>query len=140
MIHNAIRSAAGNFSGRQIHLAHEAAKIGIVYDALEKFLILATTLRFTGKKEIVQPDGGRTERVGFDDVGAGFEVLGVDFLDDFRLCQKKKLKAALEIFTSPIVKPFSAIIGLRKFVTLDHRAHGAVEHDDAFAQKRFQRM
>src|SRR5437016_1531640 len=140
LIRNALRSAAGDFSSRQIYLAHEGAKIGIVHDALEKFLILATTLRFAGKKEIVQPDGGRTERVGLDDVGASFEVLRVDFLDDFRLRQKKKVEAALEIFTSPIAKPFSAIIGLRKFVTLDHRAHGAVEHDDAFAQKRFQRM
>src|SRR6266568_4504099 len=49
---NALRRPPGNFSGRQIHLAHEGAKIGIVHDALEKFLILATTLRFVGKKKI----------------------------------------------------------------------------------------
>src|SRR6266404_6467778 len=87
---NALRRPPGNFSGRQIHLVHERAKIGIVHYALEKFLILATTLRFAGKKKIVQPDGSGAESVGLDDVGASFEVLGVDFLDDFRFRQKKK--------------------------------------------------
>ena len=84
----------------------------------------------------MQPDGGGAERVGLDDIRAGFEVLGMNFLDDLRLSKKQKLEAAFEIFAFPIAKPFAAIIALGKFVALDHRAHGAV--DDAFAQERFQ--
>jgi len=33
----------------------------------------------------MQADGGGAESICFNDIGAGFEILGVDFLDDFRL-------------------------------------------------------
>jgi hypothetical protein len=46
----------------------------------------------------VQADRSSAERVRLDNVRAGFQILGVNFLDDFRLGQKKKLKTTFEIF------------------------------------------
>jgi hypothetical protein len=60
---------------------HEPAKIGIVHYTLEKLLILSSGRWFTGEKKIVQSNRGRAERVRFDNVGAGIEILGVDLLD-----------------------------------------------------------
>ncbi len=80
MIAKALRSTAGNSSGGQIHLAHECAKTGIVDYPLEKLLILAATLRFAGKKEIVQSDGGSAEGIGLDDNRAGLQILDVNLL------------------------------------------------------------
>ena len=37
-------------------------------------------------------------------------------------------------------KRVAAIIGFGQLVLLDHRAHGAIEHDDALAHQRFERM
>ena len=92
---------------------HKRAKIDIVHHALKEVLILAACRRCSRKKKIVQSDRGGAERVGFDDVGAGFEVLGVNFLDDLRLGEKKKLEAAFEVFTFPIAKSFPSIILFR---------------------------
>src|SRR5438874_1820477 len=140
LIGNTIPCAPRNFSRRQVHLVYERAEIDIVHHALEEIVVLAAGRRFSGKKEIVQPDRRGAECVGLNDIGAGFEVLRVDFLNDLRLRQKKKLEAAFEILALPIAKPLSAIVVLRKFVALDHRTHGAVENDDALGQKCFQGM
>ena len=118
----------------------ERTKVGIVYHALEKFLIFASARRLARKKKIVQSDRGSAERVGLDDIGAGFEVLRVNFLDNPWLGEKEQLETAFEVFSLPISKPFPPIIGLGQLVALNHCAHRAVEHDDAFAQERFQRM
>ena len=40
----------------------------------------------------------------------------------------------------PILEALAAIVGFTQPVLLDHRAHGAVEHDDTFAHQRFERM
>ena len=64
---------------------NERAKIGIVHHALKEFLIFAATLGLALKQEIVQADGCSAEGVRFDDVSAGIEIIGVNFLDDLRL-------------------------------------------------------
>ena len=112
MIAKALRSTAGNSSGGQIHLAHECAKTGIVDYPLKKLLILAATLRFAGKKEIVQSDGGSAEGIGLDDIRAGLQILDVNLLDDLRLCKQEQFETAFEIFALPVAKPFSSIIRL----------------------------
>jgi hypothetical protein len=89
LIGNAICCASRDFCSRHIHFMHQRAKIGIVHHPLKKMLVLATGWRFARKKKIVQSDRGAAESVGLDDIGTSFEVLGVDFLDDFRLRQKK---------------------------------------------------
>jgi len=59
------------------------------------------------QKEIVQPMGVALNGVGSMMFGGRLEVLGVDFLAT-SLCQKEECsgRPALEIFTSPIAKPF----------------------------------
>jgi hypothetical protein len=123
-----------------IYLPGEGTELGIVDDTLKEHLVFATPGGFSGEKEIVQAEGGGAEGIGLDDVGTGFEILGVDFLNYFRLGQLKKFEAAFEIFAFAIAKTRSAIILLLQFMALDHRAHGAVEQDDALAEQGFEGM
>src|SRR5207248_6758947 len=113
LIGHAIHCAAGHFSRRHIHLVYESAKIDIIHHALEEILILAACRRCSRKKKIVQSDRGGAERVGFDDVGTGFEGWGVNFLDDLRLGEKKRLEAAFEVFTFPVAKSLPSVVLLR---------------------------
>jgi len=64
---------------------NELAKIGIVHHALKEFLIFATTRGLALKQEIVQAYGCSAEGVRFDNVSAGIEIIGVNFLYDLRL-------------------------------------------------------
>jgi hypothetical protein len=64
----------------------------------------------------------------------------VNFVDHGRPGQEEHLESALEVFPFPVLEAVAAIIGLGQLVSLDHRAHGAIEHDDALAQQRFERM
>ena len=82
----------------------------------------------------------RAEGVRFDDVRAGFEIIGMNFLDHLRPRQIEQFEAAFEIFALPIAKPFAAVIRFGQFVALDHRSHRAIEHDDPLAHQSFQRM
>src|SRR5205823_14964666 len=91
-------------------------------------------------KKIVQPDRCAAEGIRLNDVRAGCEITAVNFIDELGLGQEKNLETALEVFPFPILEAIAAITGLAQFVLLDHRAHGAVEHDDALAHKRFKRM
>ena len=84
----AIRGAARDRCGGHVHLVHQRAKIDIVHHALEKLSILASICRLFAKEKIVQADCGGTKRICFDDVGAGFEILGMNLLDDFRSGQQ----------------------------------------------------
>ena len=86
----------------------------------------------------MQTDRGGAEGIGFNDVGARFEILDMNFLDDFGLRQLKKLEAAFKIFAFPIAESSAAVILLGQLIALDHRAHGAVEQDNAFAQEGFE--
>ncbi len=77
-------------------------------------------------------DRGRGKRVGSDDVGAGAQVGGVDVLDRLGLGQDQQIVVAADV----AVKIRKARAAKRGFVVLqglDHRAHGAVEHQNAFA-------
>ena len=84
LIGNTIRRTPRNCRGPHIHFVYERAKLDIVHHALKEFLIFATNWRLAGKKKIVQPDGGSAECVGFNDVGAGFKVLGVEVKEEAR--------------------------------------------------------
>ena len=83
---------------------------------------------------------GGAESIGLDDVGAGLEILGVDFFDHLRLGQLQQLEVALEMFRRMLRETSAAIFFFRKPVALHHRAHGAIENDDAFAKKIGERM
>ena len=75
-------------------------------------------------------DGVAVERVGLDDVRAGLEVLAVDAADDVGPRQHEHVGVALEVVRM-IGEPRAAIVGLAQRVALDHRAHRAVQNQDA---------
>ena len=74
------------------------------------------------------------EGVGGDEVRAGFEELAVNVFDDLGPGQHQQVVATLEI-VRPVLEPLAAERGFIQPVLLDHRAHGAVENDDALGEQ-----
>jgi hypothetical protein len=70
-------------------------------------------------------NAGRVEGVGFDDVGAGLQIVTVNCLDDLRPGEQQQVVVAFQIVRM-VGETAAAIIGLLQRVTLDHGAHGAV--------------
>ncbi len=66
---------------------------------------------------------GAAERVGFDDVGAGFEILAMDIQHHIR----PRLD---QVFIATFKRRSTEIRG-GQIALLQHRAHGAIEHQDA---------
>ena len=79
-------------------------------------------------------DGGRTEGIGFDDVGAGGEIAGMDFGDHLRTGDREQLVVAFDVVRE-VGQPLAAIVGLGQLVALDHGAHGTVEDQDALCEQ-----
>ena len=75
-------------------------------------------------------DRGRGEGVGGDDVGAGAQIFGVNVLDRLRLGQDQQIVVAAQVAVKILVT-LAAKGGLVELKTLDHGAHGAVEHENA---------
>ncbi len=50
----------------------------------------------------------------------------------------QEIVQALEVFAAPVLKPLAAKLRLVQLVLLDHRAHRAVNDDDALAQEALQ--
>ncbi len=68
-------------------------------DDAVKELRIFFPVRFFGEEEVVLTDGGGGEGVGLDDVGATFEVSGVDFADDLWAREEEDLVVSLEVFS-----------------------------------------
>ena len=81
----------------------------------------------------------RAEGVGGDDVGTGLEVLPVDRPDDLGLGQAEQVAVAAHLLV-PVGEPVAAITRLVEPVTLDHRAHRAVDHQDALGEEGRERL
>jgi hypothetical protein len=64
----------------------------------------------------------------------------VDFFNHLRPGQLQKFEVAPEMFCRVLRETSAAIFLFRKPVALHHRAHGAIENDDSFAEKRGERM
>ncbi len=80
-------------------------------------------------------DGGGRERVGRDDIRARRQIREVNILDGLRLGQDQQVVIAAQV----AVKVLEAFAAERRFVelqSLNHRAHRAIEHEDAFACER----
>ncbi len=75
------------------------------------------------------------ERIGFDDVGTGFEVGSVNFFNDVRLGENQQIIVALERHRVRR-KTLTAKIFFGEFIALNHRSHRAVKDQNSFAQKR----
>ncbi len=80
---------------------------------------------------------GGAESIGLDDVRAGGQVLFVDLLDHLWLRQNQQLVVALDVVREipETVAPISRLVQL---VALDHRAHRAVEDQNALPESRFE--
>ena len=81
-----------------------------------------------------QRDRVAVERVRADDVGAGVEVLAVDAGDDLGLGQHQEVVLATQV-AGMVGEALAAEVGLGQLVTLDERAHRAVEHQNSRTQK-----
>ena len=82
-------------------------------------------------------DRGRRERVGRDDVGAGAQVGEMDVADRVGLGEIEQVVVAAHLAV-PGVEARAAELLLLQLQRLDHRPHGAVEHQDALARQRAQ--
>ena len=79
-------------------------------------------------------DRGRGERVGRDDVGAGAVIGEMDVADRVRAAEVEQVVVAADLAV-PGVEARAAIALLVELHRLDHRAHGAVEHQDALGRR-----
>jgi len=80
-----------------------------------------------------QADAGRGEGVGLDDVGARREVGAVDLGDQVRAGERKQVVGALQR-TVVVREACAAEVAVGQDVALDHRAHRAVQDQDASLQ------
>ena len=83
-----------------------------------------------GQVVLGENDGCGAESVGLDDVGAGVEVSTVDGLNHIGPGEN-------QVFVASLVFDAAEVVGA-EIVRLDSRAHGAVDYQDALAQRRFQ--
>ena len=83
-----------------------------------------------GQVVLCQHDRGGAEGVGLYDVRAGVKVSSMDRLDHVRAGEDQVFVASLVIETAKVVG--AEIVGL------NCRAHRAVNHQNAFMQRRFQ--
>ena len=79
-------------------------------------------------------DRSRVERVGLDDVGAGLEVLLVDAPHERGLRQRQQVVVAFQV-ARPVAETLATELRFVQALTLDHGAHGAVEHQDALGEE-----
>ncbi len=76
---------------------------------------------------------GGVEGVGFEDVGAGIQVRLLDGGDDVRTAEQQQVVVTPDV-ARPVGKPFAAVVLFFQLIALDHRAHAAVEDQDAFLE------
>ncbi len=83
-------------------------------------------------------DAGGGKGVGLDDIGARTEIMVVNVADRLRLGEVEKIVVSPHLAV-PGVEARAAKRALVEPQRLDHRAHGAVEHEDALARGLAQR-
>ena len=85
-------------------------------------------------------DARRVEGVGLDDVRPGLEKRIVDRAHNARPRQGKEIVVALEVGRVIVQAALgrASILGLPQLVRLDHRAHCAVQNEDALGKQPLQ--
>ena len=78
-------------------------------------------------------NGGRTKGIGFDQVSASCQIAFVDVANHVGAGQAQQLVVAFDVFVE-IFEPFATVLRFGQFKALDHGAHGAIEHSNAFGQ------
>ena len=79
-------------------------------------------------------DRGGVEGVGFNDVGAGGKVLGMNLFNHIRPGEDEQVVVALEVVWMA-GETRAAEIRLGEVPALDHRAHRAIKHHDPLAEE-----
>ena len=93
--------------------------VQLIYNRLERVVRLS--------------NGGAAERVGLDDVAARLQIRVMDPADHVRPGQHEQVVVPLQV-ARMAGEALAAKRRLVERVTLNHRAHGAVHHEDAFAE------
>ena len=107
---------------RVAQLAHEAA-------AFDVDLVRAIAKTVFGLRHARAVEGVR-----LDDVRAGVEVGAVDAGNDIRARQHQQVVVALQVLRVRL-ETFAAVVRLAELVLLDHRAHRAIEDQDALGEE-----
>ena len=133
------RRQRGGAIGRPDGAGDEACPAGALGILIRDFARQARSMQVELADQTLHPivaqrRGIGIEGVGLDDVGARGQVLGVNLADQRRLRQRQQVVVALQI-ARPVAEALPAVGGLVGLVALDHRAHGAVEHQDALGQQ-----
>ena len=76
----------------------------------------------------------RVEGTGLDDVGAGLEVRAMDAGHRVRAGQHQQVVVALQV-ARMVRQTAAAVVGLGQLQLLDHRAHRAIQDQDAFGEQ-----
>jgi hypothetical protein len=130
--------ARGAVGGTQ-HPGDEARSVGVpcgplVGDPAREPRGLAVELRDQLLHRVVRHrDAGSVEGIGLDDVRPGREILAMDGGNHVRSCQHQQVVVALEI-PHPVGEARTPVIAFLQPVGLDHRAHRAVQDQDALGQ------
>ncbi len=77
------------------------------------------------------------EGVGLDDVRPRLQVRGMNIADNPRLGEREQIVVAFEVVRK-IGKAAPPIIAFSELVALDHRAHGAIQNQDAPLEQLFE--
>ena len=115
---------AGNeawFVGCRVFFGHPTSECGGV--AVE-------TPGLVGKVILGQDHRRRAEGIGFDDVGAGFQVAPMNVFNDVRPGYDQVFVATFVLRAAKVVRT--------KIAVLDGSAHGSINHEQAIGQRRFQ--
>src|SRR4030095_5401514 len=124
--------------GLFIGLPRQVIEELVLDDALVEFRILpATTLAGIVHEEFALPDAGRGERVGLDDIRAGFEEAAVDIANHLRLREREKI-AVVEQILLRFLEPLAPDVRFLHLVAANGRAHRSVEDRDAFPEELLQ--
>ena len=95
------------------------------------------------------------ESIGFNQIGAGLKILPVDAGNHLRTGNRQEVVVAFQVFFATAAVVMAMVRGMQDIVTfleaiapvigflqtegLDHRAHGAVQNQDALGQGVFKR-
>ena len=118
----------------EVHLHGNFTKELVGDDLFEEGLVFAAR-GVSVEKEVMLADGRGRERVRLDEVRASQQVMPVDVGDDLWTCELEQLVVALEWLALPVCEARPAEIRLSELALLNHRAHRAVEDDDALTQQ-----
>jgi hypothetical protein len=118
-----------------IGLPREIVEKFVFDDALVKRRVFAAAvLARVVQKKFALTDARSGKSVGLDDVRAGFKEAPVDVADHIRLSERVEVAVVLQVLFR-VLETFAADVLLAEAVSADGGAHGAINDDNAFAER-----